>query len=136
MNQSKLTKAEQEKLIEAATMALAKAYAPYSKFRVGAAVLTSTGKIFAGCNVENASYGLSMCAERNAIANAIIGGGRDTIKIKAIAVTNSQQVFCSPCGACRQVIWEFGQDAEVIFWGGRGWQNSSIRELLPEGFIL
>ncbi|MCC0178733.1 cytidine deaminase [Waterburya agarophytonicola K14] len=136
MNQSILTEVEKQQLIETATQALDKSYAPYSKFRVGAAVLTSTGKIFPGCNVENASYGLSMCAERNAIANAIIGSGKDTIKIKAIAVTNSQKVSCSPCGACRQVIWEFGTDAEVIFLGNNGWQNSTIRDLLPAGFSL
>ena len=112
------------------------AYAPYSQFKVGAAVLTSTGEIFAGCNVENASYGLSMCAERNAIANAIIETGKDKITIKAIAVTNSKQVACSPCGACRQVIWEFGQDAEVIFQGNQGWQTSTIKKLLPAGFSL
>ena len=130
-----MTSLEQQ-LIDAATKALESAYAPYSKFRVGAALLTDEGKIFTGCNVENASYGLSMCAERNAIANAVIGSGKDTIKIKAIAVANSQQVACSPCGACRQVIWEFGRDAEVIFIGDRGWQNLTIRELLPAGFSL
>jgi len=131
-----LTASQQQQLIEAATQALESAYAPYSGFRVGAALLSSEGKIFTGCNVENASYGLSMCAERNAIANAVIGSGKDTIEIKAIAITNSQQVACSPCGACRQVIWEFGQDAEVIFLGDRGWQNLTIRELLPAGFSL
>ncbi len=131
-----MTSSQRQQLIEAATQALESAYAPYSQFRVGAALLTSEGKIFAGCNVENASYGLSMCAERNAIANAVIGSGTDTIEIKAIAVTNSQQVACSPCGACRQVIWEFGRDAEVIFLGDRGWQNLTIKELLPAGFSL
>ena len=133
---SKLTEAEKQQLIEAATKALDSSYAPYSQFRVGAAVLTDKGNIFPGCNVENASYGLSMCAERNAIASAIIGEGKDTMSIKAIAVANSQQVSCSPCGACRQVIWEFGQDVEVIFWGAKGWQNSTIKELLPVGFAL
>lgn len=135
MNTPELTELKQQ-LIEAATEALAKAYAPYSHFQVGAAVLTTTGEIIAGCNVENASYGLSMCAERNAIANAIINNGSDTITIKAIAVANSQNVPCSPCGACRQVIWEFGQDAVVIFLGNRGWQVSTIKELLPVGFSL
>ena len=133
---SKLSKSEREKLIEIAKQALDSAYAPYSQFKVGAAVLISTGKIFSGCNVENASYGLSMCAERNAIANAIIGDGKDTIVVKAIAVANSQNVSCSPCGACRQVIWEFGQDALVIFQGNQGWQTSTIKDLLPEGFTL
>lgn len=135
MNQLTPTEVEHQ-LIETATQALNSAYAPYSQFRVGAAVLTTTGKIFAGCNVENASYGLSMCAERNAIANAIIGTGKDKMTIKAIAVTNSKHVACSPCGACRQVIWEFGQDAEVIFQGNQGWQTSTIKKLLPAGFSL
>ena len=131
-----LTETKKRQLIEAATKALDSSYAPYSKFKVGAAVLTTTGNIFAGCNVENASYGLSMCAERNAIANAIIGEGKDTIEIEAIAVTNSNNVSCSPCGACRQVIWEFGQDAKVIFLGNQGWQSATIGELLPAGFSL
>ena len=131
----KPSQSERDRLIQTATQAMDNAYAPYSQFKVGAAVLTSTGGIFAGCNVENASYGLSMCAERNAIANAIISEGKDTI-IKAIAVTNSQNVSCSPCGACRQVIWEFGQDAQVIFQASQGWQTSTIKDLLPEGFTL
>lgn len=131
-----LAKSEQQRLIEIATQALDSAYAPYSQFRVGAALLTDTGKIVAGCNVENTSYGLSMCAERNAIANAIIGRGKDKIRIVAIAVVNSQDVPCSPCGACRQVIWEFGQNAIVIFKGNQGWQASTIEELLPNGFSL
>ena len=131
-----LTELEKQQLIEAATLARDSAYAPYSQFRVGAAVLTSTGKIVPGCNVENASYGLSMCAERNAIANAIIAPGSDKIDIRAIAVVNSENVPCSPCGACRQVIWEFGRDALIIFLGSQGWQTSTIKELLPSGFSL
>ena len=115
MHPPTITQAEQQQLIEVATQAMANAYAPYSGFRVGAALLTVTGEIVTGCNVENASYGLSMCAERNAIANAIIGIGQDTIEIRAIAVVNSKNVPCSPCGACRQVIWEFGQNAQVRF---------------------
>ncbi|MGL5796211.1 MAG: cytidine deaminase [Waterburya sp.] len=136
MAQSVLTESEKQQLMEVATQALASAYAPYSQFRVGAAVLTTTGKIFAGCNVENASYSLSMCAERNAIANAIMVEGSDKIEIKAIVVVNNQDVPCSPCGACRQVIWEFGQQAEVIFRSVQGWQHSNIKELLPYGFSL
>jgi cytidine deaminase len=136
MTTAELTKVEQEKLIQSAIQAINSAYAPYSQFKVGAAVLTSAGKIFAGCNVENASYGLSMCAERNAIANAIIGSGQDTITIKAIAVANSHHVSCSPCGACRQVIWELGQNAQVIFRANQGWQTSTIKDLLPVGFSL
>ncbi len=133
---NELSKSERQQLIAVATQAMDSAYAPYSQFRVGAALLTATGKIFSGCNIENASYGLSMCAERNAIANAIIGNESDTMRIKAIAVANSQSVSCSPCGACRQVIWEFGQDAQVIFLGSQGWHTLTIKELLPEGFSL
>ncbi|MGL5834853.1 MAG: cytidine deaminase [Waterburya sp.] len=136
MTEVKLTTAEQNQLIEVATQGMKRAYAPYSQFKVGAAVLTSTGEIFPGCNIENASYGLSICAERNAIANAIIGSQEDTITIKAIAVANSQNVPCSPCGACRQVIWEFGENAQVIFRGSQGWQTSTIKDLLPVGFSL
>ncbi|MEN9518389.1 MAG: hypothetical protein RLZZ381_977 [Cyanobacteriota bacterium] len=136
MTIAKLTESEQNQLIASATQAINRAYAPYSGFKVGAAVLTSTKEIFTGCNVENASYGLSMCAERNAIANAIISSGHDTITIKAIAVANSQNVSCSPCGACRQVIWEFGQNAQVIFQGNQGWQTLTIKDLLPVGFSL
>jgi cytidine deaminase len=136
MTQVKLTTAEQNQLIEVATQGMERAYAPYSKFKVGAAVLTATGEIFPGCNIENASYGLSICAERNAIANAIIGSQKDTITIKAIAVANNQNVSCSPCGACRQVIWEFGKNAQVIFRGSQGWQTSTIKDLLPVGFSL
>ncbi|MEM8722331.1 MAG: cytidine deaminase [Cyanobacteria bacterium P01_G01_bin.39] len=131
-----VTPTEKQQLIDVATSAMAHAYAPYSQFRVGAALLTTTGKIVAGCNVENASYGLSICAERNAIANAIISLSQDTINLKAIAVVNSKNVPCSPCGACRQVIWEFGKTAQVIFLGQQGWQTLSIAKLLPEGFSL
>ena len=131
-----LSETEKQQLIEVATQAVDSAYAPYSQFRVGAAILTATGKIVPGCNVENASYGLSMCAERNAIANAIIAPRSDKIEVRAIAVVNSQNVPCSPCGACRQVIWEFGQNALVIFLGSQGWQTATIKELLPEGFSL
>lgn len=130
-----LTETEKQQLIEVATQAMNSAYAPYSQFRVGAAVLTSTG-IVPGCNVENASYGLSMCAERNAIANAIIASESDKIEVRAIAVVNSKNIPCSPCGACRQVIWEFGQNALVIFLGSKGWQTATVKELLPEGFSL
>ncbi len=131
-----LTESEQQKLRSVATQAMKNAYAPYSQFHVGAALLTASGDIVAGCNIENASYGLSMCAERNAIANAIISNEKDTIDIIAIAVVNSKNVPCSPCGACRQVIWEFGQNAQVIFLGSQGWQILTIRELLPVGFSL
>ena len=112
-----------------------RAHAPYSKFRVGAAILTTSGKIFIGCNVENASYGLTNCAERTAIFSAVAQLG-PAMEIRAVAVTNDQGVPCSPCGACRQVIYEFGPDAIVFFEGARGPKESHITKLLPEGFRL
>jgi len=109
------------------------AYAAYSHFKVGAALLTAKGELFAGCNVENASYGLSNCAERTAIFSAVAQSGPGLV-IKAIAVVNDQGVPCSPCGACSQVIYEFGPEAVVIFQSANGWKESPITELLPEGF--
>ena len=134
MNLPPLTQEEEAKLLEIARSMLPKAYAIYSQFRVGAAILTEQGNIFSGCNVENTSYGLSICAERNAIAAAVAAEGGDKMKIKAIAVVNAQNVSCSPCGACRQVIWEFGRNAIVIFQGDREQQTLSIDQLLPSGF--
>ena len=122
-------------LIAAAKRAMTNAYAPYSKFRVGAAVLTSTGRIFTGCNVENASYGMTNCAERTAIFSAIAADG-PKLEIRAVAVVNDRGVPCSPCGACRQVIYEFGPGATVFFPGAKGWKQAQITELLPEGFRL
>ncbi len=111
------------------------AYAPYSQFKVGAALLTSKGEVFPGCNVENASYGMTNCAERTAIFSAIAQSGPD-LNIRAIAVVNDQGVPCSPCGACRQVIYEFGPEATVFFQSAKGWKENLITELLPEGFRL
>ena len=124
-----------QRLLRAARKAMQHAYAPYSQFRVGAALLTSKGKVITGCNVENASYGLSNCAERTAIFSAIAQSGPG-LTIRAIAVVNDQGVPCSPCGACRQVIYEFGPDATVFFQSAKGWKESHITELLPEGFRL
>src|ERR1700688_3882178 len=124
-----------QRLLGAARKAMKRAYAPYSQFRVGAALLTAKGEVFAGCNVENASYGFSNCAERTAIFAAIAKSGPG-LSIRAIAVVNDQGVPCSPCGACRQVIYEFGPEAVVIFQTANGWKESPITELLPEGFRL
>lgn len=111
------------------------AHAPYSKFKVGAALVTTVGELFSGCNVENASYGLTNCAERTAIFSAIAQRG-PRIEIRAIAVVNDRDAPCSPCGACRQVIYEFGARAAVIFRGPRGWKSVPIADLLPNGFRL
>lgn len=94
-----------ENLLQAAKEASKNSYSPYSAFPVGAAVLYESGKIYSGCNVENASYGLSLCAERNAISNAI--ANNEGTKIKAIAIYSPCQTLCMPCGACRQWISEF-----------------------------
>jgi len=123
------------KLLRSAKKVMKNAHAPYSKFRVGAAVLLSNGKIFSGCNVENASYGMTNCAERTAIFSAVAQLG-PKIEIRAVAVANDHGVPCSPCGACRQVIYEFGPDATVFFQGAQGPKQAHISDLLPEGFRL
>jgi cytidine deaminase len=126
---------QRETLIDAARRVMKNAHAPYSKFRVGAAVLLTNGKIFPGCNVENASYGMTNCAERTAIFSAVAECGPQ-IEIQAVAVVNEQGVPCSPCGACRQVIYEFGPDATIFFQAAGGPKQAHITELLPEGFRL
>ena len=126
---------QREQLIRGARKAMKNAYAPYSHFRVGAALLTAKGELFLGCNVENASYGVTNCAERTAIFSAVAKAG-PKLNIHAIAVVNDQDVPCSPCGACRQVIYEFGPAATVLFKSSTGWKETPIAELLPEGFRL
>jgi len=124
-----------ERLLRSARQAMKNAYAPFSKFRVGAAILTSRGQIFLGCNVENSSYGMTNCAERTAIFSAVAKNGPQ-LEIHAVAVVNDHGVPCSPCGACRQVIYEFGPRAVVFYQGKNGAKQSLITELLPEGFRL
>jgi len=136
MPQPNLTPQERETLLAAARQALQRAYARYSNFRVGAAVLTDQGEIFSGCNVENASYGLTICAERSAIFTAVQSTKAPKLVIRAVAVVNGDDVPCSPCGACRQVIFEFGEHAVVIFKGQEGYQEMPIADLLPESFRL
>ncbi|MEW6162504.1 MAG: cytidine deaminase [Nitrospirota bacterium] len=121
--------------MQAARDAAKRAYAPYSNFRVGAAVLTERGSLFSGCNVENASYGLTICAERTAIFSAVAQEGGENMRIRALAVVSENSSACAPCGACRQVIFEFGPDAIVIFQGQKGVEEMHISELLPKGFV-
>ena len=135
MPQKEISAEQKQALIAAAERVMKNAHAPYSKFRVGAAILLTNGKVFPGCNVENASYGMSNCAERTAIFSAVAECGPQ-IRIKAVAVVNEQGVPCSPCGACRQVIYEFGPNAMVFFQGKNGAKEAHITELLPEGFRL
>src|SRR5437667_11438071 len=112
---------QREQLLRAACRVTKNAYAPYSNFRVAAAILTSKGETFAGCNVENASYGMTNCAERTAVFSAIAHSG-PKLEIRAIAVINAKDAPCAPCGACRQVIYEFRPVAIVFFPNARGWQ--------------
>lgn len=126
------TPTQLKKLKTTAQAAAARAYAPYSKFRVGAAVLTNTGKIFAGCNVENASYGLCNCAERTAIFSAVAAGER---KFKCVVVYTPTQTATAPCGACRQVIHEFGPKIRVVsYCAGLDRIDTAISALLPAAF--
>ena len=125
----------QKKMLRSAMKVMKNAHAPYSNFRVGAAVLLANGKIFSGCNVENASYGMTNCAERTAIFSAVAKLG-PKIEIRAVSVVNDHGMPCSPCGACRQVIYEFGPDAIIFFQGAQGAKQAHITELLPEGFRL
>ena len=135
MRKKKLPLGTRERLLRAARRAMKNAYAPFSHFKVGAAILTAKGDIFAGCNVENSSYGMTNCAERTAVFSAVAEKGPG-LEILAVAVTNAQGVPCSPCGACRQVIYEFGPEAVVFYQGEKGWTESLISDLLPEGFRL
>ena len=126
--------AQLRKLKAAAKAAAGRAYAPYSKFRVGAAILTSSGNIYSGCNVENASYGLTNCAERTAIFSAVAAGER-RLKLSCVVVYTPTKSATAPCGACRQVIYEFGPKARVIsICAGRQEVDVSIDALLPGAF--
>lgn len=121
-----------QELITAAHSASEFSYSPYSRFRVGAAVLTEHDKIFVGCNVENASYGLTMCAERNAVFQAIAKGKR---RIKAVLVYTPTSKPVTPCGACRQVIYEFGPEADIIsVCNGSDVIHKKVFDLLPNAF--
>lgn len=119
-------------LIEAATLVRENAYAPFSEFKVGAAIETDDGEIIDGCNVESASYGLTVCAERVAIWKAISQGKR---KIKHIAVVADTEELTPPCGVCRQIIWEFGGDIPVTIANLKGkTETIQMKELLPRAF--
>src|SRR5215510_6909388 len=122
-----------EDLIQLAKTARQHAHAPYSTFYVGAALLASDGRVFTGCNVENSTYGLSMCAERVAIFKAISEGEREILKV---AVVTAHDEIAPPCGCCRQLIWEFsGDTTEVILANLSGdVRRYRIQELLPEAF--
>jgi cytidine deaminase len=121
-------------LIEAATEALENAHAPYSNYKVGAALLCADGSIFTGCNVENASFGLTNCAERTAVFSAIAAGQKN---FTAIAIVSSSEPTPFPCGACRQVLSEFcGPDFPVHIKSSAGIETTRLGELLPHSFHL
>jgi cytidine deaminase len=123
----------EERLAVAAGRVIRVAHAPYSGQRVGAATLTASGAIYAGCNVENRSYGLTLCAERSAIASAVAAEGSQ-MTINVVLVLASPDITCVPCGACRQVIAEFGQDVRVIYRANGEWKRTNLENLLPDPF--
>lgn len=121
-----------KRLIQEGIKARKNTYSPYSKFPVGAAVLAGSGKYYGGCNVENASYGLTCCAERTAIFRAVASGEK---KIRAISVVYDKKAYGSPCGACRQVIREFGKEMPIIQATLTGkYKIISLNDLLPDSF--
>ena len=128
----RITQALRNRLSRAARTAASRAYAPYSKFQVGAAVVAGSGKLYAGCNVENASYGLCNCAERSAIFSAVSAGES---RIECVVVYTPTETATPPCGACRQVINEFGPHAIVISLCDSEEQiETSLDALLPAAF--
>jgi cytidine deaminase len=119
-------------LLAAALAARAHAFAPFSKFQVGAALEDADGRIHTGCNVENATYGLTVCAERVAVFKAISEGAR---KFRRIAVAADTDVLTPPCGACRQILWEFCGDMEIVLVNPRGRTESyRLKDLFPRPF--
>ncbi|QOY89488.1 cytidine deaminase [Paludibaculum fermentans] len=123
---------ELDALKEAALQARLRAHAPFSNFQVGAALQAQDGRIFGGCNVENSSYGLTMCAERTAIFRAVAEGAKRFTRIAIVADTEK---LTPPCGACRQVLWDLCGDLEVILFNPQGeTETCRLRDLLPRAF--
>jgi len=137
MKTKPLTKEAITHLRDQAIKASRQAYAPYSHIQVGAALLANDGNIYLGCNVENASYGLTICAERSAVSAALLAirDNRESL-IRAIYVVNNKLPEIPPCGACRQVIFEFGKGGIVFFDGRKGMKKILIDKILPEAFRL
>ena len=125
-----------EELMQKAIETSEKSYCPYSKFAVGACVMADDWSVYTGCNFENSSFGMTICAERNAIGSAIADGKQ---KIKAVAIYSPNQQNCVPCGACRQVMHEFcdnDEDVDIILQNGEGLKIYTLAQLLPESFNL
>ena len=123
-------------LMDTAKEASKMSYSPFSRFAVGAGVLASSGKVYSGCNVENSSFGMTICAERNATGSAVLYGER---KFKAIAIYSPKQDNCTPCGACRQVLHEFcekDEELDIIVKVGNDLKVYTLAQLLPESFTL
>jgi len=118
-------------LVRRAREVMQNAYAPYSNFHVGAAIEAADGTIHVGCNVENASYGLTICAERMAVGAAVAAGKRS---LKRVAVATAVEPPATPCGACRQLLAEFGLDLEIVAVGPSSERRWKLRDLLPEAF--
>lgn len=129
----KLSDSEVDSLIEASLRGRQNSYSPYSKFAVGAALLTEDGSVVLGCNVENVSHGLAVCAERTAICRAVVEGHR---KFRAIAITADMgDKFVGPCGMCRQTMVEFGQDWEVyLAMPSKKYMKTTVDKLIPDSF--
>jgi cytidine deaminase len=123
---------DRDALVKKAHEVLERAYAPYSGFRVGAAVLAEDGSVYVGCNVESASLGLTVCAERAAVAAAVAGGAT---RLRAVAVASEAEAPVAPCGACRQVLAEFGPEMMVVSEAGGRREQWPLQRLLPEPFL-
>lgn len=118
-------------LVDQAKEAMKMAYTKYSNFNVGAALLTKSGKVYTGCNIENSSFGATICAERVAFSKAVSEGERE---FEAIAIVSSSGDYTYPCGICRQFMSEWGTDLKLIFENGKELKTYSLKELLPEAF--
>lgn len=120
-------------LIKAAHDEMKKAYAPYSEIKVGAALLTSDGRVYTGSNIENASYGATICAERAAVAKAVNAGEKT---FSAIAVVSNIKGYTYPCGICRQVLAEFSRDMDIVMYNGSEIKVEKLKEIFPHSFKI
>ncbi len=126
---------DRKALMEAAVRAREYSYSPFSKFKVGAALLSASGEIITGCNIENSAYSPTICAERCAMAKAVSEGKRDFV---AIAIAGAEDAYTTPCGVCRQVLYEFCEEDLIVLCGGTAehFMETTLGELLPRGFRL